>query len=41
MPVTLGQYRGTVGMFNNILTNKSCNKIISATAEKCNRVNLV
>ena len=25
MPVSLGQYRGTVGMFNNI-ANKRCNK---------------
>ena len=26
MPVSLGQYRGTVGMFNNIFANKRCNK---------------
>ena len=26
MPVSLGQYRGTVGMFNNIFANKRCNR---------------
>ena len=26
MPVSLSQYRGTVGMFNNIFANKRCNK---------------
>ena len=26
MPVNLSQYRGTVGMFNNIFANKRCNK---------------
>ena len=26
MPVSLDQYRGTVGMFNNIFANKRCNK---------------
>ena len=25
-PVSLGQYRGTVGMFKNIFTDKKCNK---------------
>ena len=26
MPVSLGQYRGTVVMFNNIFANKRCNR---------------
>ena len=42
MSVSLSQYRRTVGMFNIIFANKRCNiKIVSVTAEKCNRVNLV
>ena len=41
MPVSLSQYKVTVGMFRNNFANKRCNKIASATAEKCNRVNLV
>ena len=44
MPVSLSQYGGTVGMFNNIfisLQTKGAIKIVSVTVEKCNRVNLV